>query len=233
MSLEDDDVPLAGLLERWGDALADELHAAAIGRVESYDAAAQIADVTPVVKRAQRRADGSVAYEQLPTIRAVRVAFPRWGSWFVHAPLVVGDTVLLVVLDRDPSRWVSTGQVCEPIDRRLHHISHAVAIPGLFPRSKALASASRPTDALVLGRDGGALLKIKQDGTIEAAGTAALALSAQLTEHLDAIAADHSAIKTAIEGLTGGTPFPLQYDTAGKAVLDASQPIATTKVKGA
>lgn len=91
---------------------------------------AQSASVTPHVRRAIARRSGGTARLQMPTIHAVAVAWPPAGDWFVHMPLSVGDTVLLVVCDRDPARWRVTGELSDPIDSRLHHLSHAVAIPG-------------------------------------------------------------------------------------------------------
>jgi hypothetical protein len=167
--LDRDDFDLGALFEAHRDALQDALHTALPGRVESYDADAQTADVAPQIKRALSREDGTLVYETMPTIRAVPIVYPRWGSWFMHAPLTAGDTVLLVCCERDIAQWRQTGQLSPPLDVRHHHLAHAVALPGLFPRSRQLASL--PTDALVIGRDGGSTIHVKQSGEVEVKGT--------------------------------------------------------------
>lgn len=229
----DEEYSLEVLLERWREAMQDELHTAIPGRVESYDASAQTADVQPMIRRLVPRADGGTLREQLPIVRAVPVVHPRWGSWFVHAPLAAGDFVLLVMCERDLARWRTTGEVSDPVDRRAHHLSHAVAIPGVYPRTRQLGAGSTPADALVIGREGGATIKVRDDGQVHVAGSDQLARSANLDQHLSAIAADLTAIGTAIEGITGPGTLPLTYDTPGKAALDASAPIPTQNARGA
>jgi hypothetical protein len=145
-----DDVSLEDALERLLDAREEELHTALPGRIESYDAAAQVADVTPLIRRAVPRADGGTLAEPMPTIRAVPVVWPRAGDWFLHMPLAPGDTVLLVCCERDLARWRQTGELSDPVDRRAHHLAHAVAIPGVYPRTEPLNDT--PIDKLVIGK---------------------------------------------------------------------------------
>lgn len=161
------DVSLGSLLDTHGDRLFEDLAVAGPGRVESYDAEAQVADVTPLVRRRIPRESGELVSEAMPTIRAVPVAWPRAGNWFLHMPLAAGDTVLLVFCDRDPARWRRTGDQADPIDVRLHHLSHAVAIPGVYPRTRQLGDT--PAGALVIGRDGGSTIRIL-DNSMEGTG---------------------------------------------------------------
>lgn len=232
MSAEyDDELTLEELLAAFREAMQEELHTAGPGRVESYDADAQTVDVKPMVRRSVRRSDGTFAREEMPILRAVPVVWLRTGSWFVHMPIAAGDTVLIVALERDPARWRVTGEVSDPIDRRHHHLAHAVAIPGLFPRTRKLASGNVPSDALVLGHTSGAQIKVKNDGTIELAGTSALTIAPNLAEHLTRIAAALDALM-GIASMAPGTPEP-NYGSAAKALIDASHPIAAEKVKGA
>ncbi len=146
----DDDISLEALLEQHRDATQDSLHTALPARVESYDSAAQTVDATPVVKRAIQRADGTTSHVQLPTIRAIPVCFQRAGDWFVHMPIAAGDTVLLVFCERDFARWIGTAEISDPIDLRPHHLAHAVAIPGVYPRTKPLSA--HPESAIVIGQ---------------------------------------------------------------------------------
>ena len=207
MSLRDldDDLSLEGHLERFWDNRAEELHTALPGRVVRYESAHQTVDVEPTVRRSIPATDGSRVREPMPTIRAVPVAWPRAGGFFVHMPIAAGDFVLLVCCERDLARWRVTGELSDPIDRRSHHLSHAVAIPGLYPRTRELADT--PSDALVIGHEGGATIRIRDDGEIHVGSAAAelVALSNLVADQL-------TALKNAISGAAvlandGGATF--------------------------
>jgi hypothetical protein len=214
--LDRDDVDIGALIEAHLEALQDRLHTALPGRVERYDAAKQLADVAPQIKRALSREDGSLVYETHPTIRAVPVVHPRWGSWFVHAPLAAGDTVLLLCCEGDLAQWRQTGQVSAPLDVRRHHLAHAVAIPGLFPRGKELASSSVPSDAMLIGKDAGAVIRIKSNGDIEIGQNAMqlVALANLVKARLDTIqqqfdAHTHQYVPGTLTAVATGPAVPL------------------------
>lgn len=244
-ALDDDEITLEDLFEQARTAHAEEFQVATVAVVETYTAGAQVADVTPVINRLLPRADRSVLREPFPTCRQVRLVWPRAGNWFLHMPLSAGDFVLLVACDRDLSRWIVTGELSDPIDRRTHHLAHAVAIPGLYPATLPLGDV--PTDALVLGKDGGSTLRVEDGGDVrisasganvvitadevQAAGTAKVAMSTELDVHLSAIAADMDLLKIAIAAVGGS--FTPTYGATEKAVLDGTSPIPSTKLKGA
>ncbi len=226
--LEREDITLAELFAATREAWQEELHTALPARVESYDADKQTADVTPMVRRTLAREDGTLVRETMPTLRAVRVAGPRWGRWFVHAPLEQGDFVLVVCCERDITRWLTTGALSDAPDVRLHHLAHAVAIPvNLYPNGQAVGDT--PSDALVIGRDGGSTIRVRTNGKIDVAGDKALTLADNLGEHLSAIAKGLDALMGAI---STGSPQP-NYGAAAKLILDRTHPIATTKTGGA
>lgn len=202
----DDDLSREDLAELERRAFAEELHTALPGRVESYDAATQTADVRPMVRRALPNVAGGTTPEDMPIVRSVPVVWPRVGDWFLHMPLAPGDSVLLVCLERDPARWVRTGDISDPIDHRQHHLAHAVAIPGLFPRSAALSGL--PAGKLAIGRTGGPTATIDAVN-IDLGGAIKLALATLVEAELDKIAAT-LATGTANLGtgaVTFGTPY--------------------------
>lgn len=225
-----DDWSLEELLEAWRDGLQDELHTALPARVDSYDAGTQKAVVTPQVRRTLVAEDGTTTTEPLPAIRAVPVLVPRGGDYFgPHLPLAAGDFVLLVVAERDLSRWLQTGEVSPAPDVRMHHLAHAIALPGLFPNARALSGLS--SSDMQLGREGGPVLTVTSS-QIQVGGTTALAEHPGLDAHLDAIAADLDAINLAIPTMASVLPAARGYGTSKKALLDVSNPIATTITKG-
>lgn len=117
---------------------------ASVGRVQSYDAIKQVADVLPVVRRPLTAADGSVGHEDLPVIPNVPVLQPRAGGFFVHLPLVVGDTVLLIFASDSFQMWRESGSISNPGDLRRHSLSNAIAIPGIFPALELLTDPPHP-----------------------------------------------------------------------------------------
>lgn len=201
----DDDLSREDLAELQFAAWAEELHTALPGRVESYDAAAQTADVRPMVRRALPNVEGGTTPREMPVLRSVPVVWPRTGSWFLHMPIVAGDSVLLVVLERDLARWRQTGAVSDPIDHRHHHLAHAVAVPGLFPRASALAENETATSnargsELVLGHTSGQILRVSSTGILAGRQAAdGVAMSTPTDARL-------SAIEAALNALSAATP---------------------------
>ena len=178
-----------------------EQHVALPGRVQSYDAATQTADVVPLVRHPVPQPDGSYALEDLPVVPSVPVVFPRTGRWMLTLPIVAGDTVQLLVNTAAIGHWrAGSGDVTDPGDLRRQHLAHAVAIPGLYARSAALGHASA-TD-LVLGDDQGTRVAIKPDGTVTITTGAGVALKidADGTVHLGGAAGEAVAMAALVKG---------------------------------
>ncbi len=144
-------------LEIFLNASRVDTHVALPGRVESYDADKQVADVKPMVKRVARDQDDVRSVDSLQVLSAVPVAFPRGGGYLMTFPLAAGDTGLLVFCERDIGAWRASGQDSDPSDEGLHTLAGAVFYPGLHTEANALAS--RP-DHLVLAKDGGPELHV-------------------------------------------------------------------------
>lgn len=197
------------------------LAVAQVGRVESYDPDTQRADVKPLVKRmvpsaSEGRRDVA---EERPVIPSVRVLHYRAGGFYIHAPLQVGDTVLLVVLDQDPSNWGRTGELSLPGDHRLHHLAHAVAIPGLFPSTAVLAGLDG--ENLQLGSEGGLQVTITPERMEVGGSSDAAALASACNTAFNQIA---DAFTTFVPG-TGGANFPNPF------VWDPGSTTASEKLK--
>jgi hypothetical protein len=131
--MEDSDksVDLAELLRRVLEARLLDLHVALPGRVERYDAAQEVADVRPMLRRAIPSAEtGEAVLETLPVIPSVPVCWPSGGGCAMTFPLAVGDPVELVFQDFDLDAYRrSGGDLSDPGVRSAHGLSGAVAIP--------------------------------------------------------------------------------------------------------
>lgn len=233
-------------------------HVAYPGRVQSYDAATQTADVVPLIRQQVPQPDGSYALEELPVLPSVPVVWPRVGAWFLAMTLQPGDTVQLLCNTSAIGHWrTGTGDVTDPGDLRRQHLAHAVAFPGLYTRGKALAHAPRATGptgamlsgdvAMVLGSDGsGARITLRHNGaaTIEIGDAVAVQIDIDGTVHAggaagqfvalaNLVAAQLNALKTAINGAAvvpgdGGAAFKTNLMAA---LASWPSTVAATKVK--
>jgi len=161
------------VVRAWIEKYLEDVHTAFPGRVESYDAATQTADIQPLIKHAVPQPDGTTVYEDLPQLLGIPVLFPRTEKWFVAFAIAEGDTVLVQCCESAIGHWRDgDGSEQYPGDLRRHSIAHAVAIPGMFVHSKALGNAPSGGDdspALVIGNDeaDGVRVTLKNGGALE------------------------------------------------------------------
>lgn len=151
------------------------------GRVESYDAATQTANVLPLLNFPVPQGDGTVTWEECPVVPSVPVVFPRSAGWFIAHRLDPGDTVLLIPLEGSAGAWrAGDGAPQDPDDLRRHHLANCVAVPGLYVRSKALTHAPGPNGAeavgLTIGNDAGTRLDLRTDGSVRVTQAAGVSL---------------------------------------------------------
>lgn len=167
------------------DAALSDVHTAIPAMVKSYDASTQLAEVEPAIKRRFVKPDGTESARDLPVIVNVPVVFPRAGDFFLSFPIAPGDFVLLVFSERSMDQWLEKGGKQDPIVSTTFDLSDAVAIPGVYPKTKKLAQAHAQN--LVLGKDGGAQIHIKPSGQIHLGQETApksVAMSEDIETHL-------------------------------------------------
>ena len=135
--------------------LMAELMVGLPGKVASYDAATQTADVDVMLRRPLRVDEDEegelefVAYPRLPRVRVMNLA---WGAWTITAPLAAGDPCFVQVLDADPSAYLRTGNASNPERLGRHRLAFAVCWPALRPDPAAISNAH--ADRMVIGKDG-------------------------------------------------------------------------------
>lgn len=174
------------------DARAADIHTALPGKVVSYDASKQVADIQPLVKDVYHAESGALLTRSFPVLPSVPVAFLRGGGYFLSVPLAAGDTGMLVFSELPIDRWRSTGQESHPVDARRHGVGNAVFYPGVRPRAQALTEAG-VSDHMVLGKEGGCQVHVKPNEVNLDGGPSATAVAiAQLVQ------AEFAALKTAL-----------------------------------
>lgn len=149
------------------------LNTALPGRIESYDASTRKAEVQPLVK--EKYADGTIL--TLPRISGVPVVMPTTGSAGVALPIANGDPVLILFAQRSIDRWLTNGGVQEANDTRMHALSDAIAIAGLFDFT---ASHSDGSGLRVYNDDGEISVEASEDLSQSAGGAATIAAGSVL-----------------------------------------------------
>ncbi len=135
------DPSLVEVLEAWLYERHNDLHVAMPGKVKSYDANKQTADIIPVIKGSFLKADGSRTEREFPVIPNVRVMWPRAGGCYLHFPMAADDYVQLVFNEASIAQWRESGAVSPPGDLTRHDLSYPYAYPGGWPDSGAFGTA--------------------------------------------------------------------------------------------
>ena len=131
------------------------IHVAMPGRIQSYDAEHQVADIIVGLKHSYPNPDGSGEYlhENYPVLPAVPVLFPRGDDTFLSFPMKAGTCVQLLFNSSAIGIWRRSTRVddasMDGLQRALqgvslvgdvgrHHLTHAVALLGLETYGRAI-----------------------------------------------------------------------------------------------
>jgi hypothetical protein len=201
---------LAQLIKQAIETRLLDVHTALIAKVESYDAKKQLVDVAPMLKRRIKNQEDEWVNEQLPLLCDVPVLFPRAGGFFISFPIKPGDFVQLIFNEVNIEEWLENSRPTIACNERFT-LHGAVAIPGVYPQSKALSDAHETN--LVLGIEQG--LQIHIDSEKIRLGSAdaheALAIASKVIMELELL-------RTTVTSFTG-TTFPPMSDIATRKVV--------------
>ena len=128
----------------------------------SFDSARNCVTVQPLL---QTNIDGQVS--NIPPIKDVPVGFYQAGGFAVTHKPAKGDVCMLLVSDRNISKWKLTGGIIDPKSPQHHNMNDAVAYFGLSAFPDAINGIKSGID--IRSKDGGNSLNV-------ASGTATLTL---------------------------------------------------------
>jgi hypothetical protein len=211
---------------------AQGLHVALPGKIETYNALTQKANVKPLIMRRIATIEGKELVESLPVINDVPIIFPRSNLFFISFPLAPDDHVLLVFNDANIDNFVVgvPGEEADPQDFRSHDLSDAVAYPGFWPLARALTTAHAAN--LALGHDSPSGAQIHIDpalvhlGAFPGADFVALSMNTESRlAALESFAAAHTHPFLGVPPSSPGVTSP----APGAPV--STGPVAATKVK--
>ena len=177
MTMERQETPtLTDIIRTAIEARLTDLHVMLPGEFTDYDVSTGKAKVKLSIKR--KFEDGSIV--ELPVIANVPVQMPRTASSVIYVPIAAGDKCMVVFSERSLDAWKKFGGSQDPQDRRKHHLTDAVAIPGLYPFSDTPLIKEVDKNSIVLLNDK-TKIRMKPDGKIQIKNTA-LPLGAELVK---------------------------------------------------
>lgn len=115
--------------------------------------------VQPQLKDRFLESNGTLEEVSLPVIQNVPVQWPRAGNAALTFPLEAGHFVTLFFSDKDMTKWLLNGTETSPDNNRNHHLSDAIAVPGLYPFGEPFTAYSDSN--IVLGFDNGKQVHVK------------------------------------------------------------------------
>lgn len=191
-----------------------DLHTAIPGKVVTYDATKQVADVEIVVRNPLETADGSVLQETFAVVPNVKVRWPRGGGFSIHFPLAAGDHVLLLFCEASIAMWRETGQVGEVGDLRRHDLSHAIAIPGIEPDDDPIPLLDAPAEGIVAFNGPGVWRYGSAAADFVAHATSTSAAITALQTQISALQTEIAAIAGAVTAVLAVPPLLPAHVTA-------------------
>jgi Phage protein Gp138 N-terminal domain len=150
---------IVNLLKKLNTHIANNIRVCMPAKIETYDFKTQQASVK-IDMQELFDDNSSIDY---PVISGVPVIFMASGGASITMPVNRGDYCLLVFSDRDLSNWLLGGEGQKPDSTRMHDLSDAVAIMGMFPFNKG-PRAENNTDMVI--KYDGSKITLKPEGVI-------------------------------------------------------------------
>jgi len=202
---------LTDLIRTALDSSLSDVHTCMPGVIESFNESTQTAKVNLSIRRVKntRTSEGS-RYVNIPPVINVPVVYPSAGGYSITFPVTSGDEVLVVFSERAIDTWLQSGGVQNPLDRRKHEYTDAIAVIGLHSNTKAISSYA--TDALeIRTNDGNTYISVKPNevkidiggsggATFNADGSVVFANGAQITSSGDFVNEKTTTFGTHIHG---------------------------------
>jgi hypothetical protein len=142
LDLDSDEIHLEDVLAEHLRVALEGVQTALPGVVVRADLERQRLDVRPTGGRVVVHPDtGAESYRRYSVIEGVPIAYPQSRAGGITFPVDVGDEVLLVFGSHSLDSWLGGRDGDSPADDRRHHLTDAIAIPGVGRRPVLPASA--------------------------------------------------------------------------------------------
>lgn len=182
---------IVNLLKKLSNHVSNSIRVCMPAKIETYDFKTQQASVKIDMKELYDNGS-SVDY---PVVSGVPVVFMSSGGASITMPVNRGDSCLLIYADRDMSNWLLGGTGQKPDSTRMHNLSDAIAIMGLFPFASG-PRAENNTDVLI--NYSGSKIMLKPNGVINIETTKDVNISAVETVNINSKNTNINAVEDAI-----------------------------------
>ena len=227
--------PIASALGEMIDSMLRGINTCMPGQVTAFDRDACTVSVRPCFKMKFSSQDDPV---EIPVIENVPVVFQGTTDRWLVFDIEPDSYVLLVFSQRALATWLESGGIVDPTVSRHHHLSDAVAIPGMFPSPAQLSAPVESGEISIRNSDNSNRIALKSDGTIEsvnAGGSLTVNTSGQTVANSDV---DSAALASAVDLLwstlwtvfNGWVPVPNDGGAALKTAFLASFPSTPSSV---
>lgn len=105
-----------------------KLHTTMPATVISVDAAGRFCTIQPSLQRLDQEGNP----QTLPPISNCPIEFYRAGNAGIFIPLAPGHAVKANFCERSLDKWITSGGIVDPADKRKHHLSDCSVYPGLY-----------------------------------------------------------------------------------------------------
>lgn len=161
---------LGSFMAAWADGVRYGFNCHMLGKIVSFDAAAQTASIQIVFRR--QLPDRVVDY---PVLVNCPVFVYSGGGGFTSMPVAAGDSCLVLFHDRDIDTWWSTGGINVPPSARAHDLNDGLALIGFRSQANTVGDYST---TYIESRHLGSSVKVGADIRETAAGGSSLVLDA-------------------------------------------------------
>jgi hypothetical protein len=186
-----------------------DVHTALPAKVVSFSASDQTVVVQPLIKNVIKSSDGTELVESYPQLRDIPVLYPRAGGFVVAFPIAADDVVTVLCNEWPIDNYREKGREDHPVHLDRHSFGGAVALPvGPYKSSDTI---SETIDALIIGHDGGAVIRIADDGTVTIGASGASTQPAALG---DDVKAELDALKSTIDSFVTAYNSHIHITTA-------------------
>lgn len=163
--LREETPTLSQVLQQAMESRLVDVHTALPASIVSYDSGTNLAQVQCEIKRKYVDEDA----RNLPIITNVPVVHPRANDAMLYLPIKAGDHGLVIFSERSIDLWIERGAAVDPEDARKFHLSDAIFVPGLYPKTKPMPAKVNPSEltlvnsSSVLELQAGGKIKISND----------------------------------------------------------------------
>lgn len=189
------------------NAMLSNVHTSLPGIIVSYDSTTNKATIQPALNK-----NFTSGVMPMPLLENVPVLFPK----NITFPILEGDYVLLIFVERSIDLWLSVGGQVTPTDPRKFDLSDAIAIPGLMPFTQTYSNNN--LDYVITFA--GSQIAIKPDGAVIIKTASTVAIGNPIVELLDVVSQILGFISNPVGVAVPAVPFtgPL-VDAASAAAL--------------